>query len=77
MDKISLHHARNTIGDIVNRARYSGTPTLITSQGKPAAVIVSVPWYQDALSHLDVTEPVEATRASSPATSATGETGDQ
>ena len=55
MDTISLHHARNTIGDIVNRARYSGTPTLITSQGKPAAVIVSVPWYQDALSHLGET----------------------
>ena len=66
MDEISLHHARNTIGEIVNKARYSGTPTLITSQGKPAAVIVSVPWYEDALSQLGVIEPAEATQAASP-----------
>ena len=63
MDEVSLHRARSTIGEIVNKARYSETPTLITSQGKPAAVVVSVPWYRDAL-----------TRAASPATSATGET---
>jgi prevent-host-death family protein len=56
MDEISLHHARNAIGDIVNRARFGGTPTLITSQGKPAAVVVSVPWYEDAESKLNVAE---------------------
>ena len=77
MDSVSLQRARSVIGEIVDRARLGGTPTMITRQGKPAAVIVSVPWYQDALSQLGVIEPVEATRASSPATSATGETGVQ
>ena len=52
MDEVSLHRARDTIGEIVDRARLSGTPTMITRQGKAAAVVVSVPWYEDALSRI-------------------------
>ena len=60
MDEVSLQRARSTIGEIVERARLGGTPTLITRHGKPAAVVVSVPWYRD-----------KATQAASPATTAT------
>ena len=46
MDEISIEKARPSLGEIVDRARLAGTPTMITRQGKPAAVIVSAEWYE-------------------------------
>ena len=42
---MGLEQARNTLGQIVDRARFTGEPTHLTRQGKPAAVIVSAEWY--------------------------------
>ena len=49
MDSVSLQRARSVIGEIVDRARIAGTPTLITRHGKPAAVVVSETFYTTAL----------------------------
>lgn len=46
MEELSIERARQTLGEIVDRARFTGEPTRITRQGKPAAVVVSVEWYE-------------------------------
>lgn len=33
------------LGEIIDRARIAGLPTLITRQGKPAAVVVGYDWH--------------------------------
>jgi prevent-host-death family protein len=43
-----LEQARGTLGDLIDRARLAGEPTMITRYGKPGAVVVSADWYQDA-----------------------------
>jgi prevent-host-death family protein len=48
MDQVSIEQARRTLGEIVDRARIAGEPTLITRQGKPGAVVVPVEWYEQA-----------------------------
>jgi prevent-host-death family protein len=48
MEQIGIEEARRQLGEIVDRARLAGTPTTITRQGKPAAVIVPFEWYKDA-----------------------------
>lgn len=45
MDEASIEQARLKLGDIVDRARIAGQFTVITRQGKPAAVVVSVEWH--------------------------------
>ena len=45
MDEIGIEDARRRLGDLVDLARYRGTATCITRQGKPAAVVVSADWY--------------------------------
>jgi prevent-host-death family protein len=45
----STEQARAGLGEIVERARLAGEPTLITRYGRPAAVVVSPGWYADAL----------------------------
>lgn len=42
MEQVSLDQARRTLGEIVDRARLTGQATLITRQGKPAAVVISL-----------------------------------
>jgi prevent-host-death family protein len=46
MDEASIEEARRTLGLIVDKARLANTPTVITRQGKPAAVVVSTAWYE-------------------------------
>jgi prevent-host-death family protein len=46
MDQVSIEGARRTLGDVVDKARLMDEPTVITRQGKPAAVVVSVDWYE-------------------------------
>lgn len=46
MEEIGLEKARQSLGEIVDKARLAGMPTLVTRQNKPAAVIVSYDWYR-------------------------------
>lgn len=48
MDEIGIEQARLTLGDIVDKARLTSTPTRITRHGKPGAVVVSDDWYRSA-----------------------------
>ncbi len=48
MEAVSIEEARRTLGDLVDRARLAGKPTLITRHGKSAAVLVTVDWYEEA-----------------------------
>ena len=48
MDEIGIERARQTLGDLVDRARYAGDHTTITRQNKQVAVIVPVEWYEQA-----------------------------
>lgn len=45
MESVNIEEARKTLGDLVDRARIAGTPTLIMRYNKPAAVLVSADWY--------------------------------
>lgn len=46
MRTTSLEEARAGLGDVIDRARLAGEPTLITRYGRPAAVVVSEDWYR-------------------------------
>lgn len=46
MEQVSIEQARLKLGEIVDRARLADQATLITRQGKPAAVVVNVEWYR-------------------------------
>jgi prevent-host-death family protein len=48
MRTVSIEEARAGLGDLVDRARLAGEPTLITRYGRPAAVVVGAEWYQEA-----------------------------
>jgi prevent-host-death family protein len=48
MDEMGIEQARNQLGEIVDRARFTGEATLLTRKGKPAAVVVPVDWYERA-----------------------------
>lgn len=48
MRTVSVEEARAGLGDLIDRARLAGEPTLITRYGRPAAVVVSQEWYQEA-----------------------------
>ena len=41
-DSIPLAKARDSVGDIVNRAAYGGERVVIERRGKPAAVVMSL-----------------------------------
>lgn len=53
MDETGIERARQALGEIVDRARIAGEHTVITRQGKPAAVIVPVEWYEQAKTALE------------------------
>jgi prevent-host-death family protein len=61
MEQVSIEEARRTIGEIVDRARLADQATLITRQGKPAAVVVNVESYDQMLRY---TSEAAATRTS-------------
>src|SRR5258708_21267543 len=42
-----LARARAHLGELVDRARHGGQPTVLTDHGRPAAVVVSHDMYQD------------------------------
>jgi antitoxin (DNA-binding transcriptional repressor) of toxin-antitoxin stability system len=46
MDEMGIERARLKLGDLADRARIAGQCTMITRQGKPAAVLVPVGWYE-------------------------------
>jgi len=48
MDEESIERARLKLGEVVDRARFADQFTVITRQGKPAAVVVSVEWFEAA-----------------------------
>jgi prevent-host-death family protein len=48
MDQLSIEEARRQLGELVDRARLAGEPTLIMRYRKPAAVIVGADWYDRA-----------------------------
>jgi prevent-host-death family protein len=48
MESLSIEDARRQLGDLVDRARIAGEPTLIMRYRKAAAVIVSADWYERA-----------------------------
>lgn len=41
-DTVTLSDARDSLGDLVNRAAYAGERVVIERRGKPAAVLVPV-----------------------------------
>lgn len=48
MRTASVEEARVGLGDVIDRARLAGEPTLITRYGRPAAVVVGEEWYRRA-----------------------------
>jgi prevent-host-death family protein len=46
--RTAIHEARNSLGDVISRARYAGESTILTNRGKEAAVIVSYDFYEQA-----------------------------
>jgi prevent-host-death family protein len=53
MEAVSLEDARRTLGDLIDRARLAGEPTMVTRYGKPGAVVVSANWFQQAADCLE------------------------
>jgi antitoxin (DNA-binding transcriptional repressor) of toxin-antitoxin stability system len=53
MVTVQIEEARRTLGDLVDRARLAGEPTLIMRYRKPGAVLVPVGWYEEAAAVLD------------------------
>lgn len=49
MEEIGIEQARRNLGEIVDRARIAGEHTVITRQGKRAAVVVPAEWYEQAI----------------------------
>lgn len=45
---MGIEQARNALGELVDRARMTGEHTVITRNGKPAAVVVSVEFLEEA-----------------------------
>jgi len=48
VESLSIEDARRRLGELVDRARLAGEPTLIMRYRKPAAVIVGADWYERA-----------------------------
>jgi prevent-host-death family protein len=48
VETVSIEAARHTLGDLVDLARFTGEPTVIARYRRPAAVLVSVEWFERA-----------------------------
>jgi len=57
-----LAKARAHLGEVVDRARHGGQPTVLTDHGKPAAVVVSHEMYEE-YRRLQAAEDERAVRA--------------
>ncbi len=53
MDTVQIEEGRRTLGELVDRARLAGEPTLIMRNRKPGAVLVPVGWYEQASACLE------------------------
>lgn len=53
MEKLGIEEARGQLGEIADRARLTLQPTMITKNGKPAAVVVSHEWLTEVAALLD------------------------
>ena len=53
MESVNIEEARRTLGDLVDRARLVGEPTLVMRYNKPAAVVVNADWYHQAAECLE------------------------
>lgn len=54
--RAKIAEARNVLGEVISRARYADEPTILVNRGKEAAVIVSHPFYEQALADRAVIE---------------------
>jgi prevent-host-death family protein len=64
--RAKIAEARNVLGEVISRARYANEPTILVNRGKEAAVIVSHPFYEQALRDRALIEALER-RAEEPA----------
>lgn len=48
MRTVQIEEGRRALGELVDRARLAGEPTMILRNRKPAAVLVPVGWYEEA-----------------------------
>ena len=48
METVQIEEARKTLGELVDRARLAGEPTLIMRYRKPGAILVPLGWYEEA-----------------------------
>jgi prevent-host-death family protein len=46
MEEASIETARKALGEIIDKARLAGANTVLTRQGKPAAVVVPLEWFE-------------------------------
>lgn len=67
--RAKIAEARNVLGEVISRARFADEPTILINRGKEAAVIVSHPFYEQALRDRALIEALEA-RAKEPAADA-------
>lgn len=67
--RAKIAEARNVLGEVISRARYADEPTVLVNRGKEAAVIVSHPFYEQALRDRALIEALEQ-RAEEPAADA-------
>lgn len=44
----SVAEARNSLGEVISRARYADEATVLTNRGRAAAVVVSYEFYERA-----------------------------
>ena len=59
-DAVPLTTARNTLGELVNRARYGRERVILSEHGKPVAAIISVADLEEFEAALDAMDLQEA-----------------
>ncbi|GAB3741973.1 type II toxin-antitoxin system Phd/YefM family antitoxin [Spirosoma lituiforme] len=64
LHKVSAQVARVQLSDLINKAIYGRQPSLITRQGKPAAVLISFDQWQ-AFQQTQKSEPIPLDNAAS------------
>jgi prevent-host-death family protein len=48
VETVQIEEARKVLGELVDRARLAGEPTMIVRYRKPAAVLVPIGWFEEA-----------------------------
>ena len=60
--KVSIGQVKRDISELVNRVAYGGEHIVLTSRGKPKAVLVSIQDFEQLIQHLNMLRIVECTR---------------